>query len=155
MMSRSASAFCVKVGLITSSPLMRATRTSEIGPANGTSDTASAAEAASPASASGIMSLSAEMRLTCTNTFGVEVRREQRAQRAVDQSRNQDFVIRRAGLTLEEASGETARSGVFLFVFDRQRHEIAVGFGLLGGNYGGQQHRVPLFHNDRPVGLLR
>ena len=87
--------------------------------------------------------------------LGVEIRREQRAQRAVDQSRNQDFVIRRAGLTLEEASGETARSGVFLFVFDRQRHEIAVGFGLLGGNYGGQQHRVPLFHNDRPVGLLR
>ena len=68
MMSRSASAFCENVGLITNSPLIRDTRTSEIGPPNGTSETASAADAASPASASGMISLSAEIKLTVTNT---------------------------------------------------------------------------------------
>ena len=66
MMSRSTSGICEKVGLMQYSPLMRATRTSEIGPPKGMSDTASEAEAARPASASGWMSLSAEMRLTVT-----------------------------------------------------------------------------------------
>ena len=47
---------------------MRATLTSEIGPPNGTSDTASAADAARPANASGIISLSAEIKLTVTKT---------------------------------------------------------------------------------------
>ena len=46
MMSMSACSSASKVGLMTYSPLMRATRTSEIGPLKGTSDTASAAEAA-------------------------------------------------------------------------------------------------------------
>ena len=53
MMSRSTSCICENVGLMTYSPAMRATRTSEMGPPNGMSDTASAAEAARPASASG------------------------------------------------------------------------------------------------------
>ena len=68
MMSMSARVFSLKVGLITSLPSIRATRTSEIGPPKGMSDTARAAEAASPASASGWMSRSAEMRFTVTNT---------------------------------------------------------------------------------------
>ena len=45
---------------------MRATRTSEIGPLKGTSDTARAAEAARPASASGMSMPSAEYRVTLT-----------------------------------------------------------------------------------------
>jgi polyribonucleotide nucleotidyltransferase len=43
-----------------------ATRTSDIGPLNGMSDTARAADAASPARASGIISISAETRLIVT-----------------------------------------------------------------------------------------
>ena len=42
-----------KVGLITNWPSIRATRTSEIGPPKGMSETANAAEAANPANASG------------------------------------------------------------------------------------------------------
>ena len=61
---RSISAFssCSKVGLITNWPSIRATRTSEIGPPKGMSETANAAEAANPANASGISIPSAEKR---------------------------------------------------------------------------------------------
>ena len=66
MISRSASFKAEAVGLITNSPWIRATRTSEIGPWKGISLTAKAADAASPANASGIDSSSAEYRVTCT-----------------------------------------------------------------------------------------
>ena len=66
MMSMSASSRALKVGLITYSPLIRATRTSEIGPLKGTSETARAAEAARPARASGMSSPSAEYKVTLT-----------------------------------------------------------------------------------------
>ena len=68
MRSRSASFICEKFGLITNSPFILHTRTSETGPPNGRSDVARAQEAARPASASGWMSFSAEMRVTFTNT---------------------------------------------------------------------------------------
>ena len=68
IMSRSADSTCSNVGLTMNSPLTLATLTSDIGPWKGMSDTASAADAASPASASGIMSFSAEIRLIVTNT---------------------------------------------------------------------------------------
>ncbi|OQA49550.1 MAG: hypothetical protein BWY47_00717 [Bacteroidetes bacterium ADurb.Bin302] len=67
MMSRSAFSNCSKVGLITNFPSIRATRTSEIGPLNGISLTAIAADAAKPANASGISSPSAEYIVTFTN----------------------------------------------------------------------------------------
>ena len=60
MMSMSARSRASNVGLITNCPSIRATRTSEIGPPNGMSETASAAEAAKPASASGMSTPSAE-----------------------------------------------------------------------------------------------
>ena len=66
--SRSESFIWEKVGLMTNSPLIRLTRTSETGPPNGRSEVARAAEAARPARASGWMSFSAEIRLMLTNT---------------------------------------------------------------------------------------
>ena len=56
------------VGLTTYLPSIRATRHSEIGPLKGISDTANAAEAANPASASGMSSPSAENNITFTYT---------------------------------------------------------------------------------------
>ena len=53
-------------GFITNFPLIRATRTSEIGPLNGMSETVSAAEAARAANASGAVSSPPEMRLINT-----------------------------------------------------------------------------------------
>ena len=66
--SMSASSSCWKVGLITNSPLILATRTSLIGPSNGMSLAANAAEAAKPAKASGMSTPSAEKRITFTYT---------------------------------------------------------------------------------------
>ena len=66
IISRSAFSNCSNVGFTTNSPSMRATRTSEIGPLNGISETAIAAEAARPASASGISTPSAEYSVTFT-----------------------------------------------------------------------------------------
>ena len=68
MISISVSPISLKLGLILNSPLILATRTSEIGPSNGMSLTASADDAARPASASGWISFSAEIRFTFTNT---------------------------------------------------------------------------------------
>ena len=68
MMSMSACLSCSKVGLIMYSPLMRDTRTSEIGPPKGISETARAADAARPAKASGISTPSAEKRMILTYT---------------------------------------------------------------------------------------
>ncbi len=56
IISRSAFSSCSKLGLITSSPSIRATLTSEIGVSKGMSETWIAAEAAKPARASGITS---------------------------------------------------------------------------------------------------
>ena len=60
MSSMSARSSCSKLGLITNSPSIRATRTSLMGPLNGMSLTAIAADAARPAKASGISMPSAE-----------------------------------------------------------------------------------------------
>ncbi len=68
MRSMSASAICAFVGLMTYSPLMRATRTSEMGHSNGISEQASAQDAAKPARASGWSTPSALKRITFTNT---------------------------------------------------------------------------------------
>ena len=68
MRSMSASSICAKVGLMTYSPLMRATRTSEIGHSKGISEHANAHDAAKPARASGWSTPSAEKRITLTYT---------------------------------------------------------------------------------------
>ena len=66
MISISAFSNSANVGLMTNLPSTRATRTSEIGPLKGMSETAKAAEAAKPAKASGISSPSAENKMIFT-----------------------------------------------------------------------------------------
>ena len=56
--SMSAASNCSGLGFIINCPSRRATRTSEIGPSKGISDNDKQAEAARPARASGIQSLS-------------------------------------------------------------------------------------------------
>ena len=68
IISMSALSNSENVGLIINFPSTRATRTSEIGPLKGISETARAAEAAKPANASGISSPSAENNITFTYT---------------------------------------------------------------------------------------
>ena len=66
-MSISALSNSSNVGFTLNCPSMRATLTSEIGPLKGISETASAAEAAKPANASGISFPSDEKSITLTN----------------------------------------------------------------------------------------
>ena len=68
MRSMSACFICSNVGLMTNSPLTRATRTSEMGNSNGMSEQARAQLAAKPASASGWSTPSAEKSMTFTYT---------------------------------------------------------------------------------------
>ena len=68
MMSISAFSNSAEVGLTMYFPSVRATRTSEIGPLKGISETAKAAEAAKPANASGKSSPSAENNIIFTYT---------------------------------------------------------------------------------------
>ena len=69
--SKEAPANSLTLGFTLYSPLILATRTSEIGPLNGISETASAAAAARPTKASGKTSESAEIKLinTCTSAW--------------------------------------------------------------------------------------
>ena len=82
------------------------------------------------------------------------IRREERTKGPVDESGHEYLAVRRTRLPLEEAARITAGSGVFLLVFHRKRHEIHVRFGVLGGDYGRKEHRIPLLDHDRTVGLL-
>ena len=86
--------------------------------------------------------------------FRMEIRREQRPQRAVDQTRYENFVIRRTAFPFQEPAGETTAGCVFFLVFNRQRHKIAVVLSLFGCRHRSEQHGVALFDNNRTVGLF-
>ena len=71
--------------------------------------------------------------------FVAPARREQRADRPVDDAAGQHFFFRRLAFALEEAAGNAARRvGVFAVVH-RQRQEVDA-FARAGGAAGGDQH---------------
>ena len=86
--------------------------------------------------------------------FGVVVCGEQGAERAVDQPCDEDFAVVGAAFALHEAAGIAAYGGVLLLVLYLQGHEIGVGFCILGGHHGAEEHRVAHLDDDRAVGLL-
>ena len=86
--------------------------------------------------------------------LGVVVRREERAQRTVDQTRYEHLAVVGLALTLHETARIAAACGVFLLVFHLQRHEVRVGFCIFGGHDRRKEHRIALFHDNRAVGLL-
>ena len=86
--------------------------------------------------------------------FGVVVCGEQGAECAVDQTGNEDLAVVCAAFALHETSGIAADGGVLLLVLYLQGHEIGVGFCILGGHDGTEQHRVAHFDDDRAVGLF-
>ena len=86
--------------------------------------------------------------------FGVVVCGEQGAECAVDQTGNEDLAVVGTAFALHEAAGIAAYGGVLLLVLYLQGHEIGVGFCILGGHHGTEQHRVAHFDDDRAVGLF-
>src|SRR5690606_25613672 len=65
---------------------------------------------------------------------------KERADRAVDQTRNQSLILARTAFTLEVATGDLARSERLFLVVDGEREEILTRLRLLGGNDGGENY---------------
>ena len=86
--------------------------------------------------------------------FGVVIRGEQGTQGAVDQTGDENLTVVGAAFALHEAAGIASARSVLLFVLHLERHEIGVGFCVLGGYYRGQEHRIALLDHHRAVGLL-
>ena len=86
--------------------------------------------------------------------FGVVIRGEQGPEGAVDQAGDEHLAVVGARFALHETAGEAAYGGVLLLVFDLEGHEIGVGFCILCGHDGSEQHRVAHLDDDRAVGLL-
>ena len=80
---------------------------------------------------------------------------EQRADRTVDQARNQRFTLGGTTFALEIATGNTTgRKGLFLIVHG-QREEIHAGFWLLGRHDSGQHGGFAIGGQHGAVSLTR
>src|SRR5690606_17561393 len=81
---------------------------------------------------------------------------ERRAQRAVDETADQDGLRRWTTLTAEEAAGDLAGGIGTLLDVHREREEVEVVLGLLAGARGAQKHRVLVeVGSDGTLCLLR
>ena len=111
-------------GLRTKAPLIRPTRAPPIGPMKGTPERVSAAEAATMATMSG--SFSRSWRENGGDDLGLvaEALGEERADRAVDQARDERLVLARPAFALEVAAGDLARGEGLFLVVDGEREEV-------------------------------
>ena len=86
--------------------------------------------------------------------LGVEVVGEEGTQGTVDQTGDENLMLRGTGLALEETAGEAAHGGVFFLVVDGEGHEVDVLAHLLLRADGSQEHRVVHADNGSAVGLF-
>src|SRR5690606_27281634 len=83
----------------------------------------------------------------------VEPFREQRADRAVDQTAGECFLFGGAAFTLEEAARDASGGGELFLVVHGQGEEILSFLDRLGGGNGAQHHGFAVSGEDRPVSL--
>ena len=81
-------------------------------------------------------------------TFG-----KQRADRAVDQARDEGLLLRRPSLALEIAAGNAARREGLFLIIDGEGEKIAPGFGGLGRDDGGKNRGFAIGSDDGAIGL--
>jgi hypothetical protein len=81
-------------------------------------------------------------------TFG-----EQRADRAIDETRGQRLLFGRAALTLEEAAGDAAGRRIFFLIVNGEREEILPFLHAACGRDGAQHDGFAEGRDDRAVGL--
>ena len=142
------------VGLSTSSPSMRPTRTAATGPRKGSGDSISAAEAPLIASTSCAATKSAEstVPMICTslrNPLGQSGRIGRSTMRALRVAR-----LGRLALALEEAAGDLARGVHLLLDVDGEGEEVDP-FPRLRTTDGGREYsRLAARDEDRSVRLL-
>ena len=85
--------------------------------------------------------------------FVLEAFNEQRADRTVDQTRGQRFLLRRARLTLEKAAGDLAGCIVFFLIMHGQRKEILPRLWCAGIGHVGHDAGFAKRGDDRAVSL--
>ncbi len=78
---------------------------------------------------------------------------EQRAQRPVNQPRDQSFLFRRTAFALEEAAGDLAGGKGLFLVIDGQREKVLAGLCGLHRDSGAQHGRLAISGEHRAVGL--
>ncbi len=78
---------------------------------------------------------------------------EQRADRAVDQTGNQRFLLGRTALTLEIAAGNAARGVGLFLVVDSERQEVDALARRLRGNDGREHHGLAIGRHHGTIGL--
>ena len=122
-----------------------------MGPPKGMSETTRAAEAGQRV---GLNILVRRDEVDRHVDFGVVIRGEQGPEGAVDQAGDEHLAVVGARFALHETAGEAAYGGVLLLVFDLEGHEIGVGFCVLGGHHGTQEHRISHLDYHGAVGLL-
>src|SRR5690606_30306151 len=83
----------------------------------------------------------------------VEPFREQRADRAVDQTAGECFLFGGAAFTLEEAARDASGGGELFLVVHGQGEEILSFLDRLGGGNGAQHHGFAVSGEDRPISL--
>ena len=86
--------------------------------------------------------------------FSVEVVGEERTQSAVNQSGNENFVLRRTCLAFEETAGRTAHSGIFLLVIYGEGHKVHEFTYFFLCAYRSEKHSVVHTHYGAAVSLL-
>ncbi len=79
---------------------------------------------------------------------------KQRAHRAVDQPRGQDFFFRGTALALKKAAGDFAGGEGLFLVVDGQRQEVDIGSRLVGRHDGREHYRLAILGQHGAMGLL-
>ena len=78
---------------------------------------------------------------------------EERADRAVDQPRDERLVLARPAFALEVAAGDLARGEGLFLVVDGEREEVDAGLRLPRGDHGRQHRRLAIGGEHGAVGL--
>ena len=84
----------------------------------------------------------------------MEIVGEEGTQGTVDQTGDEDLMLRGTGLALEETAGEATHGGVFFLIVNGERHEVNVLSHFFLGANGSQEHRVVHADHGSTVGLL-
>ena len=86
-------------------------------------------------------------------SFIDKTRNEKRAQRPVDEPRDQCFLLRRAPLAFEKASGDLSGCKRLLLVINREREEVLTGLCRFRRDRSAQHRGLPVGGDHGAVGL--
>ena len=147
------SAISSSVGLRTYSLLEKPTRAAPIGPLNGAPERHERRRGCDQRQDVGIVFEIVRQRRHDHLRLIAPAIGEQRADRAVDQARNQRFLLGRTAFALEVAARNAAGRVILLLVVDGEGQEVDAFARRLGGDHGRQNFRLSVGGEDGAVGL--